>query len=179
MSFALAFGTMACRACAQIVGFFLTQPGIKRVHVAVQELADQSCDHDHEDSMNQIPFRVTTLSARVPDGIPIQWQGRELMSGPLEIRLNTDAVEGSKGLLDYEKNQAKVTLRVNVSFPELAAVLNDLGVDAKLTKPIHARLRSTGEIRDDHSLVLGGECALEPHELFPSPETAAALLPGH
>jgi hypothetical protein len=126
--------------------------------------------------MNQIPFHITTLSARVPEGIPVQWQGRELQSGPLQISL--DATEESKGLLDYEKSQVRATIRVTVSFPELADLLSDLGVEPRLTKPIHAHLRSTGEIREDHSLMLSGECDLEQHELFPSPETHAALLPG-
>jgi len=125
----------------------------------------------------QVRFRVTDLAACVPEGVPIQFQGREILSGPLSIELEEDAA--NQGVLDYSRRRAEATFHLRLAFPELAAVLEDLGVDPELTRPVRAVLRSQGEILDDHGFAFSGRCELGPHPVFPSPETEAAVLPGH
>lgn len=125
--------------------------------------------------MNQIEFRVTDLFAEVPDGIPIVWQETTLQSGPLVIELD----EGdSRGVLDYDRRAAQVEFNVRVRFPELAGVLESMGVAPELTQPVRAVLRSEGKILDDHSFALSGSSELRPHAMFAAEETAACVLPG-
>jgi hypothetical protein len=127
----------------------------------------------------RIDFRVTGMTASVPDGVPVEWQGRELWSGPLTMELEEGAAPESHGVLDYEQRRAEATFHVRLAFPELAGTLEELGVDRALTQPVRAVLRSAGEILADHSFALSGRCALEPHELFSGESAAAAVLPGH
>lgn len=127
-----------------------------------------------------VRFRVADLTARVPEGVPVRWQGRELSTGPLCIEL--DATEGtpqSHGVLDYSTDRAAAEFHVQVSFPELAELLNSSGVDPELTKPVRAVIRSEGDILEDHSFALSGDCQMSEHDLFPPQETAAAVLPGY
>ena len=125
--------------------------------------------------MNQIEFRVTDLFAEVPDGIPIVWQETTLQSGPLVIELD----EGdSRGVLDYDRREAQVEFNVRVRFPELAGVLEAMGVAPELRQPVRAVLRSEGKILDDHSFALSGSSELRPHAMFAAEETAACVLPG-
>ncbi|MHC4816452.1 MAG: hypothetical protein ACYTF8_00130 [Planctomycetota bacterium] len=127
--------------------------------------------------MNRIQFRVTELSASVPESVPLEWQGKPLSSGQLTIELDETAT--SRGELDYSTGRAAAEFHVRLKFPELAEILEDLGVDPSLTAPVRAVVRSEGEIRDDHRLALNGRCELRPHELFPPEESAASVLPGH
>ena len=132
--------------------------------------------------MNQdcVKFRITGLAAAVPEGVPVVWQGRELASGPLTIELDDEAAgKGNHGVLDYARGRAQAEFHVRLQFPELAGLLEDLGVDSELTRPVRAVLRSEGEILDDHGFALSGGCELLPHELFRSERAAAAVLPGH
>ncbi|MHC4955400.1 MAG: hypothetical protein ACYTGZ_16225 [Planctomycetota bacterium] len=128
---------------------------------------------------DQLEFKVTDLEARVPEGVPLQWQGRELDSGPLRIELAPGAEADSRGVMDYERGRAAVEFHVLLSFPELADELRGLGVDENLVRPVRAVLRSEGAIRDDHRLALSGRCTLHPHELFPKEESSARVLDGH
>lgn len=131
----------------------------------------------HQD---QVTFRITELAATVPDGVPIEWQGREFTSGPLEIELDhSPAAEANQGVLDYAGRRARAEFHVRLKFPEFAAELEALGVDPALSQPVRAVLRSEGEILEDHSFALSGRCELRPHELLPAHQTRAAVLPGH
>lgn len=131
-------------------------------------------------SQDTIRFRVAKLSARVPEGVPIVWQGKEISSGPLVIELDDrPGTPQSHGQLDYRHDRAWAEFRVHVSFPELSELLESTGVDAELTKPVSAFLRSEGDILEDHSFALSGECDLQEHSLFPQESTAASVLPGY
>ena len=129
---------------------------------------------------DQVAFRIVDLAATVPEGVPIEWEGREFSSGPLMIELDdTPAPGGNEGVLDYNRRRARAEFHVRLRFPEWAAVLEVLGVDPALTQPARAVLRSEGEILEDHSFFLSGPCELRPHELLPADQTRAAVLPGH
>jgi len=124
----------------------------------------------------RIDFRVSRLSATVPEGVPVRWQGKELRSGPLSIEL--DETGESRGRIDYADRRATGEFHVRLTFPELADVLEDAGVDPELTRPVRAVLRSAGDVLPDHSFALAGVCQLLPHELFPQDESTASVLPG-
>ena len=128
---------------------------------------------------DRIDFHVTGLAAQVAEGVPVEWQGRELWSGPLTMELEENAAPLSGGVLDYGRRRAEATFHVRLAFPELSMTLEELGVDRALTQPVRAVLRSAGEILEDHSFALSGRCALEPHELFSDESAAAGVLPGH
>ncbi len=124
-------------------------------------------------------FRITDLAASVPEGVPLMWQGREYDSGPLVIRLDKSAPGPvNQGELDYSRRYAQAEFHVRLEFPELASLLEALGVDSELTQPVRAVLHSEGEILEDHSFVLSGRCDLGPHALLPAEETIARVLPG-
>lgn len=124
-------------------------------------------------------FHVSNLTATVPEGLRIHWQGREFASGPLTVELDQDGDHGSShGVLDYGCRRAQAEFHVQLMFPQFAEELDGLGVDVELTRPVRAVLRSEGAILDDHSFVLSGACAIHPHALLPRGETAATVLPG-
>ncbi len=129
--------------------------------------------------MNQdvVKFQVTELAASVAEGVSIEWQGQEFNSGPLTIELDENG-RRSVGILDYSRRRAEAELHVRLAFPELVSMLESLGVDPELTRPVCAVLHSEGEILDDHSFALSGRCELAPHEILSSAETAASVLPG-
>ncbi len=129
-------------------------------------------------SQDRLRFQVTKLAATAPEGVAVQWQGREYTSGPLEIALDEEA-PASEGLLDYGERRARAEFHVRLKFPEFAGVLESLGVDPEMTRPVRAVLRSEGEILEDHGFALIGPATLAPHGLLPAEETAASVLPGH
>jgi hypothetical protein len=123
-------------------------------------------------------FRVTALHASVAEGVPIEWLGKQLHSGPLAIELAEDAgVAESRAELDYAQGRASAEFHVRVAMPELTDLLQTLGVRAELLKPVRAIVQSEGKILEDHSFNLSGTCRLEPHDLFNG--AAARMLPGH
>lgn len=128
---------------------------------------------------NLVPFTIERLQASVPDGVPLEWQGKTFDSGALNIALDESSLQSSKGVLDYEHKRARAEFHVRLEFPEFARMLEDLGVSSELTQPVRAVLVSTGDILDDHSFLLSGRCALQEHGLFPASETCASVLPGH
>ena len=131
-------------------------------------------------SQNVVTFRVTRLDARVPEGVPIEWRGQQYDSGPLTIELdNRLDGQGNWGVLDYSTRHAQAEFHVQLKFPEFAGMLEDLGVDPAMTRPVHAVLQAEGAILEDHGFTLSGSCTLRPHGLFPSQHTAAAVLPGY
>jgi hypothetical protein len=126
----------------------------------------------------QIPFRVTALRASVPEGVQIEWQGKELPSGPLTVELREGpCIKVSRGELDYVRRRAYAEFHVRVNMPELAELLQTLGVDPSLTRPVDAVVRSEGQILDDHSFNLVGVSEIEPHALLNGMQ--AGMLPGH
>ncbi len=126
-----------------------------------------------------LKFRITNLAASMPEGVTIKWQGKEYDSGPLTIRLDESAANtANQGSLDYSRRHAQAEFHVRLEFAELASVLEAVGLDAELTRPVCAVLHSEGEILDDHSFALSGRCDLGPHALLPSEETMASVLPG-
>jgi hypothetical protein len=130
-------------------------------------------------SQDLVKFVVTDLSASVPEGVTLEWRGREFASGPLTVELAAEGgSERSQGELDYGSRRAHVEFHVQVGFPRFAEELDGLGVEAELTRPVRAVLRSEGVILDDHSFVLSGACDIKPHALLPREETAASVLPG-
>lgn len=123
--------------------------------------------------------RITSLAARVPEGVPVEWQGREFTSGPLLIELNDEPHEhGNQGCLNYSASRAYAEFNVLLKFPEFAGMLQSLGVDSTLTQPVRAVLRSEGEILEDHSFAFSGHCELRPHALFWPEDAGGAVLPG-
>jgi hypothetical protein len=127
---------------------------------------------------SRIDFTITHLKAHVAEGIIVQWQGRELASGPLNIELDENANSGNNGELDYETPRAHADFRVLLTFPDLANFLETLGVDPSLTQPVQAAIFSEGPILSDHSFRLSGRCKLADHALLNSEETRAFVLPG-
>jgi len=129
-------------------------------------------------SQDRLRFQVTKLAATAPEGVAVEWQGREYTSGPLEIELDEEA-PASEGVLDYGERRARAEFHVQLKFPEFAGVLESLGVDAEMTRPVRAVLRSEGEILEDHGFALIGPATLAPHGLLAAEETAASVLPGY
>jgi hypothetical protein len=130
-------------------------------------------------SQDLVKFSVSDLSASVPEGLTIEWRGREFASGPLTVELAPDGGgEHSHGVLDYGKRRARAEFYVQVGFPRFAEELEQLEVDRELTRPVRAVIRSEGAILDDHSFVLSGACDIQPHALLPREKTAASVLPG-
>ena len=128
--------------------------------------------------LERMPFRVTALHAVVPEGVLLTWRGKEVSSGPLRIDLHEGSgVAESLGELDYARRHAQAEFHVRVEMPELADLLQTIGVDPGLTQPVFAEVRSEGKILNDHSFNLVGTCRMEPHELFDGAQ--ATMLPGH
>ena len=127
-------------------------------------------DHD------QLEFQVTRLSASIPDGVRIEWQGRGFSSGPVTIVL--DGAGASRGILDYGARRATADFHVLFEFPEFAEALIGIGVDPAWGCPVRATLRSEGEILKDHSFALSGRCRLLPHAMFTHGTAVASVLPG-
>jgi hypothetical protein len=127
--------------------------------------------------MSSVSFTVTHLHAEAGSGVPVTWQGRELPSGPLLVDLADSARSG--GWLDHSQRRATAVLHVRLRFPELADLLNDLGVHPSFTEPVQATIRSTGGIMDDGGLALSGDVELAPHRLVSSEDGASGrVLPG-
>ena len=131
----------------------------------------ETMNHDH------LQFRVAQLSASIPDGVPVEWQGRSFSSGLLTIDLDADGT--SHGVLDYRTRRASAEFYVLLRFPELAETLSGLGVDAAWTRPVRAVLRSEGDILEDHGFALSGRCHILPHAMFAPGSADASVLPGH
>jgi hypothetical protein len=127
----------------------------------------------------RIKFRITNLSARVPERIALAWQGKEFDSGPLIIELDENAsVTGNQGTLDYLHSRVRAEFQVRLMLPEFAATLEDLGLDPEFARPVRALIHAEGEILADHSFALSGPCDVASHALFIPEETKACVLPG-
>lgn len=113
-------------------------------------------------------FDVTDFTVAVEEGIKLKWQGREIDSGRLTMKLGKP---GSRAVIDYETGMVNVEFRTQIAFDEISEILDDLGVDAALTAPIDAVIRSQGSVFEDHSLRLAGKAQVGDHELFDPAQT--------
>jgi hypothetical protein len=85
---------------------------------------------DHMDE-ELVRFRITNLSAFVPEGVRFVWRGRECESGPLTLELDDGAPESSnQGVLNYSRRWATAEFHVRLAFPEFSSALEDLGVES-------------------------------------------------
>jgi hypothetical protein len=119
-------------------------------------------------STDQLRFIVTGLDIDIVETVPIQWQGREIDSGPIHIGLGAP---GSSGIIDYEAGTVEVEFRSRISFPELAEALEDLGADPSVYAPVDMVIRSRGAVLDGHYLRLAGAGTIESHRLFDPKQT--------
>ncbi|HEV7673718.1 MAG TPA: hypothetical protein VGQ12_04225 [Candidatus Angelobacter sp.] len=111
-------------------------------------------------------FDVIDLDVSVEEGVKLNWQGREIDTGPLAIRLGAP---GSSGVIDYEAGTVKVEFRIQLSFPaldELFDILKDMGAERGVTAAFGGVIRSQGAVFEDHSLRLSGQGELAEHRLF-------------
>jgi hypothetical protein len=129
-------------------------------------------------SESLVKFRIADIHAQVAEGVIVHWQGRKLASGPLNIELDQSSKSGNCGNFDYARRGAQADFRVLLTFPELASVLESIGVSNDLMQPVRATIRSEGQIVRDHGLRLSGQCELGEHALLNMHETRALILPG-
>jgi hypothetical protein len=113
-------------------------------------------------------FDVIDLTVAVEEGIKLKWQGKEIDSGRLTIKLGKP---GSRAVIDYETGKVNVEFHSQIAFDEISEILDDLGADPVLTAPIDAVIRSQGSVFEDHSLRLAGKAQLGEHELFDPAQT--------
>lgn len=127
-----------------------------------------------------ISIKITDLKATVPEGLPVEWQGKTFSSGPLTIELD-DAPEAppAAGMLDYSQARAEVDFPVQIRFPDFAEMLDELGVETTLTEPIKAVIKSHGSILPDHRFALSGLSEFRPHALFSGEGLSAQVLHGY
>jgi hypothetical protein len=120
--------------------------------------------------MNQglLPFEVVGFDVTVEEGVKLKWQGKDLDSGRLTIKLGKP---GSHGVIDYRTGQVSVEFRVQIAFPQITEMLADMGVEDELLKPIDTVIRSKGAVFEkDHSLRLAGRGEIEHHAVL-DPQT--------
>lgn len=126
---------------------------------------------------NLLRFDVTDLDVTVQEGVKFTWQGKEIDSGPLTIRLGKP---GSAGVIDYDTGTVDVEYRAQISSPaldEVFDILSDMGADRGETAPFDVVIRSKGSIfGEDHSLRLAGKGELAEHRLFNPKETSLEIL---
>ncbi len=126
---------------------------------------------------NLLHFDVTDLNVTVEEGVRFKWQGKEIDSGPLTIKLGAP---GSAGVIDYDSGTVDVEYRARISSPaleEIYDILEDMGEERGETAPFDVNIRSKGSIfGDDHSLRLAGKGELADHRLFSPAETSLEIL---
>jgi hypothetical protein len=116
----------------------------------------------------RLEFNVTGIDIDIVETIPIKWQGREIDSGPIHIGLGEP---GSRGVIDYVAGTVEVEFRSQISFPELAEALEDLGADPSVYAPVNMVIRSKGNVLEGHCLRLAGKGIIDSHRLFNPDET--------
>jgi hypothetical protein len=107
------------------------------------------------------------------------WRGYRISTGPLGFGLD-DSTGTSCGVMDYELGVVSTEFHVLVRFRRFALQLKALGMDAELMPPVHAILKTEGEILPDHSFNGGlrGSCKVESHKMFTSRDLRIEILPG-
>jgi hypothetical protein len=128
---------------------------------------------------DRIEFCVTDLQARVPEGLPIDWQGTVFSTGPLQFHLDQSSGK-SAGVMDYQRGRVSVEFRVRMRSDELAGAFCALGVNPGLVSPVRATLWAEGEILPDHSFNGGlrGRCEVQPLGLLLPGAIQVKVLPG-
>lgn len=125
----------------------------------------------------RLPFDVVDFSVVVEEGVQVKWQGREIDSGRLTIKLDGP---GSRGVIDYDTGKVNVEFRVRIDAPgldELYSILDDMGADRDVTAPFGAVIRSEGNVfENDHALRLAGKGVIGEHRLFNPNETRLEIL---
>ena len=115
-----------------------------------------------------VAFNVTDFNVTVEESFKIKWQGREMDSGRVTLKLGKP---GSRAIIDYDTGQVNVEFRVQIIFDELAEILEDLGADPEIYAPIDALIRSRGPVFEDHSLRLAGKGQVDDNKLLDPTET--------
>src|SRR4030095_11368829 len=130
-------------------------------------------------SRNVVEFQITNLDVHVPRGLPIMWRGYRISTGPLDLGLD-DSTGISCGAMNYKLGVVSSEFHVLVRFRWFAFRLKALEIDADLVAPIHAVLKTEGEILPDHSFNGGlrGSCKVESHKMFSSQDLRVEILPG-
>ena len=130
-------------------------------------------------SQDVVEFRITDLGVQVPGGLPVMWRGYKISTGPLDFGLD-DSTGISCGVMNYELGVVSSEFHVLVRFRWFALQLRALGIDAELMAPVHAVLKTEGEILPDHSFNGGlrGSCKVESHKMFSSEDLRIEILPG-
>ena len=128
-------------------------------------------------SRKLLHFDVTDLNVTVEEGVKFKWQGKEIDSGPLSIKLGAP---GSAGTIDYDSGDVNVEYRARISSPaldEVFDILEDMGEERGETAPFDLVIRSKGSIfGEDHSLRLSGKGEIAEHRLFNPAETSLEIL---
>jgi len=115
-----------------------------------------------------VAFNVTDFNVTIQESFKIKWQGREMDSGPVTLKLGKP---GSRAVIDYGTGQVNVEFRVQIIFDELAEILEDLGADPEIYAPIDVVIRSRGPVFEDHSLRLAGKGQVDDNKLLDPTET--------
>jgi hypothetical protein len=112
---------------------------------------------------DRLEFDVTGMDIDIVETVPIRWQGRVIDSGPIHI---SPGEPGSHGVIDYAAGTVEVEFRSQITFPELAETLEDLGADPSVYAPVKMVIRSKGNVLDGHCLRLAGKGTIDAHRLF-------------
>jgi hypothetical protein len=106
-------------------------------------------------------------------------RGYKVSTGPLDFGLD-DSTGISCGVMNYKLGVVVTEFHVLVRFRRFALQLKALGIDAELIAPVHAVLKTEGEILPDHSFNGGlrGSCKVESHKMFSSQDLRIEILPG-
>jgi hypothetical protein len=107
------------------------------------------------------------------------WRGYSISTGPLDFGLD-DSTGISCGVMNYALGVVSSEFHVLVRFRWFALQLKALGIDAELMAPVHAVLKTEGEILPDHSFNGGlrGSCKVESHKMFSAQDLRIEILPG-
>ena len=126
-----------------------------------------------------VEFQITNFDAHVPGGLPVMWRGYKISTGPLDFGLD-DSTGISCGVMNYKLGVVSTEFHVLVRFRRFALQLKALGINAEFMPPIHAVLKTEGEILPDHSFngSLRGTCKAESHKMFSSEDLRIEVLPG-
>ena len=126
----------------------------------------------------QLPFDVVDFNVTVEEGVTVKWQGREIDSGRLTLKLDDSG--GSHGVIDYDNGKVNVEFRVRIDAPgldDVLSILDDMGAERDTTTAFGAVIRSEGSIfGDDHSLRLCGKGQFTEHRLLDPKETRLDIL---
>jgi hypothetical protein len=123
---------------------------------------------------DRVSFRVESLEAWVPEGVPIEVGGSAVGSGRISIRLDDEASEDAVGVLDYETGHAEVVFPVRLDLPDIGPALRAAGVEEEIPS-IRGVLRSSGEILSDHAFRLSGHLRMGDGDGL---EVSGEVLPG-